>query len=356
MHVTWRVKYLFIIPISINQISTILLVFHRGRLELGSVNGGDELFRNRQLNVVIIVREHDVHRVALGSNNLGIHGVLGQDDLDRGGLVNGEVGDLALALDIDALAVHDFATANNVLEDNAESLATVDNNGVDLSRDDDSGALTLVDVDSVLGFQLFRRDLDAVVANVVFNHPLVTLEDWALRRQHLLDSGRGSRGGFLLFLDGLDNATSTESGVLVGLHVLRDLLQASRNVRSLVQRSEEGVGVSGSTTSRLLGGIIGHQRSGRGRRTRRRGTSSRGSRGSRGSSSSCSDGINILSVGVPLQASGVVLLDVHLQLGEELLQLVAPINLPGGKWIEKKKRIIEMRVDLKGGPGLAPFP
>ena len=169
-----------------------------GGNELSGLDSGNKLLRNGQLGVITILGEHDVNGVALGGDDLGIERGLRQDNLDRGSLIDSEVGNLSARLNVDALRVDDLTPGDNILEDNSQPLSGIDNDTVDLGGDVDGALLALVHVDGVLGLDFVSGEGDVAVTLVELNDPLVSLEDGALGGRLLLGGSGELLGGRLL--------------------------------------------------------------------------------------------------------------------------------------------------------------
>jgi hypothetical protein len=319
-------------------------VFQSGGNKLTIDDGGNKLLGNVKFFDVamITIGDDDVDRIALGDDELRLERVLGDVESDGRALVHSKVGDDSLSLNFETVAVDDLNTRDDIVENDGSLAAAINGDGVDLSSGHvDNRVLKLVAIQNVLGFSI--RDNDVLVALVPFNDPFVTLE---LRQRR---SGGSSRGGSSArsssSLGGTcsrNNTTGAELGVLVGLHVLGDLLETTGDTISLVQRGEEvSTGISSSST-----GITGFDDRGR-RRARRRGRRSSTSSGGRGARDA--GRLGITTVGVPVESLGVVLVNVGLEFSEEVLEGIDPLDLifigSGGSCLE----LGEERVEIEDG-------
>eukprot|EP00128_Syssomonas_multiformis_P007091 Colp12_sorted_trinity150504_noHs@30668 len=315
-------------------------------VEVVTLPDGLVLLGQREFGVVTILAGNGhVHFRALGCDDLSSEGLLRQVNLNAIGLINGHSGAVADNLDLNALAVDDLNTRDNVLEDDADLLAAVEDNVVNLLGVNlNSAVCALVDVDSLVHVTL--SDDKIAVVLLPFNKPLLATLEFELGGT-LLNASCGSRGSLsrCLFL-GLNHGRSTELRVLVSHLRLVDLLQASSDTLSLVKSSENvrhGVARRlrgrSSTTGECLDLSLGHDRGARGRR---RGAASLGS--SRGRCSS-GNGLSINTLGVPCNTSCVELLDVR----SELLESGHPGTGPVDVLLVSVLEVLDDTVDVELG-------
>jgi len=293
-------------------------------VELVVLDLGQELLRDVHFDGVLGLRlggENDVDSIGLGGDDVSVEGSSRSEvELTVGALVDGDGRNLG-ELDLEARSVDNLAGGDGIIENNNNTLATIDGDSVELTIDLDHGLIALVDVDGLLEVS----DIDGVLSTVVvLDNPLVTLEgslSGTLLGSSLDGSGGlgSSRGGLL------NNGTlSLEGGVLVNLHIIGNLAETRGNV-ARVELSEDGRGSSGAVRLATVGG---------GSRDRRRRRGSRGGRGSRGSTSgrgSRAEGVpgreSIATGGLPGETSGVVGLNVLLELTQEGAPALSPGNL-----------------------------
>lgn len=301
-------------------------MFQSSSHKLSILNGRNELFRNVKFFdiTMITIRDDDVDGVGFGDDELGVQRILGNIEGDRATLVNSKVGNHTLGLNFNAIGVDNLNTRDDIVEDDGSLATVVDGDGIDFGVGDlDDTVVELVAVENVLGLGVLADD-DGLVALVPFDDPLVALQfgDGGLGggsgSTAARSGGLGGAGG------GRDDAGGTELGVFVGLHVFGDLLETRGDAITLVEGGKQVVAGSSGSGTRLAGfGNRGRRRAGR---RRGRSTTSRGSRGRLGTTGGHGR-FGITTVGVPVETLGVVLVDVGLELSEEALEGVDPLDL-----------------------------